>query len=303
MDCLDSVARQTISEAVECILVDDCGKDKSLAIAKEFISNYKGNISFRLIERDNNGGLSAARNTGIRSAKGEYLYFLDSDDEITPTCLERMWKMIDQYGKVDLVQGSFFEELVYADSLSNIHFLPYTRNKKQIKSFLLQYLGDIVGAQSRLVRRDFLVNNNLYFEEGIIHEDNLWTFFLAKVVNTMAYCNVCTYYHRYNPNSITKNINIDKETFAYSFIIKTMCNHIDAFLSGTQKCFILEHLITVLNCQYYKTEEEKKMIVTEFLSICSLPEKILLKSYLMISSSFWKIKTLHMLLRIFKIKD
>lgn len=301
--CLKSITDQTMTDGVECILVDDCGSDRSLFIAKDFIEHYQGNVLFRIVEREKNGGLSAARNSGIDVASGEYVYFLDSDDEITPNCLEIMWSLVEKYGKVNLVQGAFFEDEKYANSISNIKFPEFCTCQAEIKTFLLQYLGDIVGAQSRLINLSFLKEHHLYFEEGIIHEDNLWTFFLSKYVRTMAYCDVCTYYHRYNPNSITGNVNVIKETIAYKHIIQTCSRSIDPFLIGIQKEWLLNNLITVINSKYYVKDADLKEMLSNFKSTCSFTEKLLLSLYLMLSSSALKNKILHLLIRKFKYRD
>lgn len=301
--CLKSITYQTMTDGVECILVDDCGSDRSLFIAKDFIEHYQGNVLFRIVEREKNGGLSAARNSGIDVASGEYVYFLDSDDEITPNCLEIMWSLVEKYGKVNLVQGAFFEDEKYANSISNIEFPEFCTCQAEIKTFLLQYLGDIVGAQSRLINLSFLKEHHLYFEEGIIHEDNLWTFFLSKYVRTMAYCDVCTYYHRYNPNSITGNVNVIKETIAYKHIIQTCSRSIDPFLIGIQKEWLLNNLITVINSKYYVKDADLKEMLSNFKSTCSFTEKQLLSLYLMLSSSALKNKILHLLIRKFKYRD
>lgn len=298
--CLKSITDQTMTDGVECILVDDCGSDRSLFIAKDFIEHYQGNVLFRIVEREKNGGLSAARNSGIDVASGEYVYFLDSDDEITPNCLEIMWSLVEKYGKVNLVQGAFFEDEKYANSISNIKFPEFCTCQAEIKTFLLQYLGDIVGAQSRLINLSFLKEHHLYFEEGIIHEDNLWTFFLSKYVRTMAYCDVCTYYHRYNPNSITGNVNVIKETIAYKHIIQTCSRSIDPFLIGIQKEWLLNNLITVINSKYYVKDADLKEMLSNFKSTCSFTEKLLLSLYLMLSNSALKNKMLHLLIRKFK---
>ena len=301
--CLKSITDQTMTDGVECILVDDCGSDRSLFIAKDFIEHYQGNVLFRIVEREKNGGLSAARNSGIDVASGEYVYFLDSDDEITPNCLEIMWSLVEKYGKVNLVQGAFFEDEKYANSISNIKFPEFCTCQADIKTFLLQYLGDIVGAQSRLINLSFLKEHHLYFEEGIIHEDNLWTFFLSKYVRTMAYCDVCTYYHRYNPNSITGNVNVIKETIAYKHIIQTCSRSIDPFLIGIQKEWLLNNLITVINSKYYVKDADLKEMLSNFKSTCSFTEKLLLSLYLMLSNSALKNKILHLLIRKFKYRD
>lgn len=301
--CLKSITDQTMTDGVECILVDDCGSDRSLFIAKDFIEHYQGNVLFRIVEREKNGGLSAARNSGIDVASGEYVYFLDSDDEITPNCLEIMWSLVEKYGKVNLVQGAFFEDEKYANSISNIKFPEFCTCQAEIKTFLLQYLGDIVGAQSRLINLSFLKEHHLYFEEGIIHEDNLWTFFLSKYVRTMAYCDVCTYYHRYNPNSITGNVNVIKETIAYKHIIQTCSRSIDPFLIGIQKEWLLNNLITVINSKYYVKDADLKEMLSNFKSTCSFTEKLLLSLYLLLSNSALKNKMLHLLIRKFKYRD
>lgn len=301
--CLKSITDQTMTDGVECILVDDCGSDRSLFIAKDFIEHYQGNVLFRIVEREKNGGLSAARNSGIDVASGEYVYFLDSDDEITPNCLEIMWSLVEKYGKVNLVQGAFFEDEKYANSISNIEFPEFCTCQAEIKTFLLQYLGDIVGAQSRLINLSFLKEHHLYFEEGIIHEDNLWTFFLSKYVRTMAYCDVCTYYHRYNPNSITGNVNVIKETIAYKHIIQTCSRSIDPFLIGIQKEWLLNNLITVINSKYYVKDADLKEMLSDFKSTCSFTEKLLLSLYLMLSNSALKNKILHLLIRKIKYRD
>lgn len=301
--CLKSITDQTMTDGVECILVDDCGSDRSLFIAKDFIEHYQGNVLFRIVEREKNGGLSAARNSGIKVARGEYVYFLDSDDEITPNCLEIMWSLVEKYGKVNLVQGAFFEDEKYANSISNIKFPEFCTYQAEIKTFLLQYLGDIVGAQSRLINLSFLKEHHLYFEEGIIHEDNLWTFFLSKYVRTMAYCDICTYYHRYNPNSITGNVNVIKETIAYKHIIQTCSRSIDPFLPGIQKEWLLNNLITVINSKYYVKDVDLKEMLSDFKSTCSFIEKLLLSLYLMLSNSALKNKMLHLLIRKLKYRD
>ena len=82
--CVDSVLRQTYRQ-LEIILVDDCSPDHSMEIARKHIeaSTSSKGLKFKYIKHEKNRGLSAARNSGLDAATGEYIYFLDSDDEIT----------------------------------------------------------------------------------------------------------------------------------------------------------------------------------------------------------------------------
>ena len=94
LECLESVANQKNANGIECILVDDCGKDKSMEIAEQFVCSYNGPIHFSVIHHEKNMGLSAARNCGTKVAQGEYIFFLDSDDTIVPNCMELLWSYI-----------------------------------------------------------------------------------------------------------------------------------------------------------------------------------------------------------------
>lgn len=105
-DCLRSVMRQTYAGPMECIVVDDCDKDRSVEVAAQLIAEYKGPIVFRILRHEQNRGLSAARNTGMDAANGEYVFFIDSDDWISDDCIERLAKPL-QEGKVDIVVGDY----------------------------------------------------------------------------------------------------------------------------------------------------------------------------------------------------
>ena len=92
--CLKSVMGQTYAGDMECLLVDDCGSDDSMAIAERMIGAYTGPIRFQILHHEHNRGLSAARNTGTDAATGDYVLYLDSDDELTQDCIERLMRLI-----------------------------------------------------------------------------------------------------------------------------------------------------------------------------------------------------------------
>lgn len=303
LECLQSVANQTMQDGLECILVDDCGTDGSVLIVEEFIKNYHGIIQFSLIHHQENAGLSAARNTGIYAAKGEYVYFLDSDDTIVAHTMELMWSFIQKYGYVDLVQGSFYESEKELQSVSLYLHQEYIKDEITIKRFLLDYKGDIIPAQSRLVNRMFLLENNLFFKKGIIHEDNYWTFFLAKVTRKMCFCKERTYFHRYNPSSITGNVNTAKEAYAYKTLINDFCLNIDSFLKGTQKLYVLNNFLTAKNNGYYESESDKVEMLHSLYSINNVIESFLINSYLNTKKVFVKNKILHLLTSLYRLQD
>ncbi len=275
--CLQSVACQTMSEGVECILVDDCGSDNSMEIVEDFVQDYHGSIAFRIYHHDNNRGLSAARNSGLKVAKGEYVYFLDSDDDITPDCMFTLWNIVNEYPGVDLIQASFVSNPKYACNRHIFLKNPYLEDCRLIKSMMLDYTIVPVTAQNRLIRRALIFENNIWFKPGIIHEDNHWTFFLAKHVRTMACCEKGLYNHYRNPGSITTNINVAKEIFSWDVIIRDFCNNIDGFMSGHQRLSIFYILSNVIKNKYYKDERTKEELIGLFSKRCGVLERFLLK--------------------------
>ena len=100
--CLARVA-QLPAQTCEVLLVDDCGTDGSAAIAEAYAQRH---ANFRVIRREKNGGLSAARNTGLAQAQGEYVYFLDSDDIPEPDALMRMVHLAKEHA-LDVVKARF----------------------------------------------------------------------------------------------------------------------------------------------------------------------------------------------------
>lgn len=203
--CLKSVMAQSFTKGVECILVNDCTKDESVRIAQKLIDEYRGEISFHIINRPKNGGLSAARNTGILQAGGDYLYFLDSDDYITPDCIEVLERTSRKFPKAQIVQAgaqatsSGFEYL----SLKSKKLREYSEDTEYIKREMLMAHFPPT-AWNKLVKRKWLLENHLFFKEGLLHEDDYWNFFAAKFVSAYAICKEDTYMYNIRPGSITQ---------------------------------------------------------------------------------------------------
>ena len=301
-ECLTSVANQTAGGDIECIIVDDKGTDCSISIAEQFIESNKGNtkVDFKIIYRESNGGLSAARNTGIKAAIGEYLYFLDSDDTIVPQCIERLLDLADKYGGVDLLPALYIRENDEMSQFGKHSFPEFSDDRELIKRSLLDYDKIPVTAANRLVRRELILENKLFFKEGIIHEDNYWTFFLAKYVQRMAFCAEKLYYYRETCGSITTAKNREKEIKAYSTIVNDFIDNIDDFESGAQKRTILLYLLIIKDNKYYKSQYDFDKLNIHFNNYNNFIELLLLKIIfkLPINSFFYK-KTLNILQKIY----
>ena len=276
--CLTSVVNQTTQENIECICVDDCGTDNSMEIVENFVKNTNSKvIKFKLLYHKTNKGLSGARNTGIKNATGNYIYLLDSDDEITPTCIEDFLKIIHQHPQVDLIQGLFIQDSPYMNQFKNKRIPSYTEDRKYIKEALLDYNAIPICAANKMVRRELIIQHNLFFKEGIIHEDNYWSFFLAKHVQSFACNSKSCYIYFVNPNSIMTAINVQKESLAYKTIIQDFIANLDPFLLNKQKETIFYLLHKAFQCNYIYSTTEKKQIFTFFSNKCSILERFVLR--------------------------
>lgn len=215
--CLTSVVNQTYAGPIECIIVDDCGTDSSCQIVEKFISEYKGSIDFRLLHHDHNRGLSAARNTGMDHASGEYIYFLDSDDEITPDCIEKLANPLENY-RYDFVIADFS---IIGDRQVTTYLRARGEYKTGIKEAYYRKEWNVT-AWNKLCNVDFLRRNNLRFKEGIIHEDILWSFYLANFAKSMYALEDKTYIYNTRESSIMGAMRItrskDSKILIYSEI-------------------------------------------------------------------------------------
>lgn len=199
--CLQSVMAQTWQGQLECILVDDGGTDDSMAVAEAQLKDYAGSIDFRIVHHERNRGLSAARNTGTDAATGDYVYFLDSDDEITPDCIECLARPLSDEA-YDLVVGDY--QILGSDMDKPPLLLQdgaVLRGKDVLRAYRRAewYMMSV----NKLYRTDFLRQHRLNFYEGIIHEDELWSFQIACLAQSLCAVGRETYLYKVRAGSIT----------------------------------------------------------------------------------------------------
>ena len=239
-ECLASIAAQTLTQGVECLLVDDCGTDDSMVLVEDFLSLYGGDIRFRIIRHEHNKGLSAARNTGIENAGGKYVLFVDSDDAITPDALQHFMEMAGKHPEAEMIVAGAktnwkgFEKAFTMEK----PFPDYANNPAWIARTILMRGGKHgipVTAWNRFVRRDFLLHHGLFFREGVLHEDELWNFMLAQKLSCIAFCKHDTYFYRIRPKSIMTGFGSrDEQAIACLPVWREMLEHFTPALEKEQ---------------------------------------------------------------------
>ena len=202
--CLESVLRQTFSD-FELILVDDGSTDGSAAICKEYAQK---DDRVRLIQQPN-GGLSAARNTGISEAKGDYLIFLDSDDYwLTRFGLEEINNCL-QEGPVDAVFWKYRkvaeEDRSYSDDGADGFSSQSCKVPEQAVLFIRSHQL-VACAWDVAISRALFEDDGLVFETGVYSEDVEWLARLLKQAKRFVFTDMVLNAYRMRSSSITKNI-------------------------------------------------------------------------------------------------
>lgn len=230
--CLISVMRQdSKTMPIECILVDDCSPDNSMIIAENMINNYSGGVKFKVMRHEKNQGLSAARNTGMSMASGDYLFFLDSDDYLLDDCLIKFYNVIKKYPDLECVKGNHVGRIRI--NVSKIPSSPI--NNDTLLNMLYMSIIPVM-AWNTLIKRTVVQEWDLMFKPGLLYEDNLWSAALFRHVNSFLFIPDTTYYYEdNNNNSITgnKEISIQAKSLPHFIIM------VDELLSSYDKqCFV-----------------------------------------------------------------
>lgn len=200
-DCLHSVMRQSYQGSIECLIIDDCGTDNSMEVVNSVLNDYNGKIDFKVLHHECNRGLSAARNTGVACATGDYLYFLDSDDELTDNCLELLAAPLKDVAYDFVIGGYKISGSTKSYPSVTLHDGTVLHGGDITKSY---YRGEwYMMAWGKLCNAEFLRSNQLLFKEGLLHEDKLWSFQLACLACSMYVVNKESYIYKIREGSIT----------------------------------------------------------------------------------------------------
>ena len=195
--CIESCLKQDIPPSeYELLIVNDGSKDGSMDVVRQFAIQYD---NIRIVEQEN-AGLSAARNIGLKNAKGEYIWFVDSDDYVESDVLG------------NLINDCYSQEL---DVLCLGLQLSYDNGNKEPFAIKDDSKGEVLRGESfvslvgmppaawcAIYRKKFLFDNSLHFLEGVIHEDQEFTprvYFLAQRIK---YSSVVVYNYFQRQGSI-----------------------------------------------------------------------------------------------------
>ena len=231
-ECLDSAVRQTLKK-IEIICVDDGSPDNSVAIVEEYMKKYD---TVKLVRKEN-GGLSSARNAGLDAATGEYVYFLDSDDYIEADMLKTLYKKASA-NNLDIIYFNtelFFESQKvrnlnrnYINYYTRQHDYSGVRTGQSMFAAMRKNREFLPSVCLQIFRRSLIEEYGLRFYNGILHEDNLFSFQCMAVAQRVDYDKRSYYHRRMHGNSImtaSKSIrNVEGYLVAYAEVLAFMHN-------------------------------------------------------------------------------
>lgn len=254
-ECLDSIQKQTYQN-YDCIMINDGSTDSSREIAETYLVDSR----FRLINQDNQG-LSAARNTGLRNLKEEssFVAFVDSDDYLNPLFLEKLAEQISE--DVDIIEGSIqsFKEGIYYNLLQ-IHQdkLVLTTVEEKLEQLWSQGLR---GSVFPKLYRKSLLNDN-FFPKGFIFEDLAVIPELVTLSKKWVKIQDVLYYYRIRENSITTKSFSEKNLDIFKIIEKFDLFFVDADLNVKLWAERLKY--AQLNHQYQTTVLEDNPYASKY---------------------------------------
>lgn len=191
----------------EVILVNDGSKDESWRIIEKFKERYPEKT---VVINKENGGLSSARNAGLKVAKGKYVSFIDSDDFIDTVEFEK-FVVEGIKSRVDIVVGNMR------------YYLPGKIGEPLFRSKRVKELGIVDGIEffwsvfqvpkcyreevvDDIYKRSFLIKNNLFFNEEIVHEDSEFTTLAYLKAKKIKYIDKAFYFYRQREGSIMNKV-------------------------------------------------------------------------------------------------
>lgn len=238
--CVDSVINQNL-ENIEIILVDDGSPDNCPIICDE----YSKRISFIKVIHKKNGGLSSARNEGIKAATGDYLMFMDSDDWWNSDVkVSDILLYVKRNTDVDMF---LFTSLDYIDGEGFYKRSEHNNFKNICVDSIESYYNSLiangnmeVSANTKILKTDFIKSNGLYFKENLLGEDNEWIIRLLRVIKKVDKIEQPLYLCRLGrEDSITNSIK-QKNISDLLYIVSNSMSHnqkIDSALKEYELCF------------------------------------------------------------------
>lgn len=207
--CLESINNELLEDC-EVIIVDDGSNDNSYSIIEQYIKDKKDYI----LIRQKNAGLSGARNTGIKNAQGKYLLFVDGDDCIEKGAIESVRKIINKNTPDIIVNRHIEFDMVTEEKYpsADINWPDEVIEPLTFYDDFVNKKKNWISAWNCIVARAFIEKYDIYFADGLLHEDELWVPMIFSKAKSLQINQSFVHLYRVNrEGSIMKSTNIKRE--------------------------------------------------------------------------------------------
>ena len=203
-ECLDSLVNQSLKD-IEIICVDDGSPDN----CGQILDEYAGKDPRIKVIHQKNGGLSNARNSGLKEASGKYISFVDSDDFVNSEFLEKLYEAAER-NQADITVGSIIRKREHHEKF-RVHYTGEKRVETLPEKIALCNVPKCCYVVSKLYRRELIIDEK--FTENVYFEDVLWLPGILKKSGILATAAGAVYYYRANPSSTVKQRQSAKKIF------------------------------------------------------------------------------------------
>lgn len=254
--CLNSVKNQTYKN-LEIILVDDGSTDRSPRICDEYARKDR---RFKVIHKSN-GGVSSARNVGIKISGGGYIVFVDSDDWLTRDSINILYTKLKNTD-ADLCCGNYYSVLVSGLKLNRF----YSDTEFSLENFyeLAAFAGGAFPAWATLFKRELIQND--FPTDVCLHEDTVFVYKYLLNCEKVATCSYGVYYYNHLSNTSLSRIYYADKCIFNSNPLELRCRLFRYCLPIRQKEIIVEIFIDTLiyYCQYLSLDQSQEKIIETY---------------------------------------
>ena len=249
--CLNSITKnKELNKLIEIIIVNDNSTDNTKEIINNYIKN-NSNLNIQLINNCSNKGCGYSRNVGIDNSNGKYIIVIDSDDTINPDVLLEMYNHLEKYDEdycmcrhVNVNKGNY----IY---IKNSTYMKYFNIDDDIvNGNIINYpqLLRMATIWNILLKKDLLIENNLYFETNVVHDDTVLVYYLHHYGKKFGFINKVGYYYYDNEKGLTASTDLDENNnLNFNYLIPILKNK---KLNDIYKFYIGYYSFYYFPCQY-----------------------------------------------------
>lgn len=278
-ECIRSLYNQDIPMSdYEVICINDCSPDNSVDIVRKLYKEYKNIV---LVEHSKNKKLGGARNTGLKYAKGEYIWFVDSDDMVRQNSFGLILKYLESndldfihFGWDNFCENNFIEN----------EKLPSTAVLNGTELFFDQrfvWWKNNITAWCKVYKKSFLIENNITFAEHIMYEDNDFALKVYSSAKKCMHISENLYLYRINQDSITR-VNYTSQHVLYWILLnKRLIELYKEFILKNQDKRYISLIYNFVKNNYYQcVSAYKEMSLEEQSKVKSILSKHIDISYI-----------------------